>query len=259
MPYPYPYSYPMGPYPGPYFNYPYPTVPPTGNNFGPGLMVNGSGTAQTPLTSNVSNPSIMLPDMIKGFMKPGKPDLNNMSSLLEVNKDALHSLYDAFTFQCKQCAIRFMEQKDLDKHYDWHFEINRREKDKSKTEKPVSRTWFLNLNDWLDTKGGLESSTTIKVNPFGVNDEDQDEDGPPKAKTISFSRVRANEEENKCYGCGETLEQEFDSEQDDWFFKDTLRTEDEGHLYHIKCYEIPTGVQIKRAGSEVENSAESDT
>lgn len=178
-----------------------------------------------------------------------KPDLRNTNSLRDLNNDAIHMLYDQFPFQCKQCAMRFLEQKQLDNHYDWHFEINKREKDKSKTEKPVSRTWFLSLNDWLDTKGGLESSTTIKVNPFGINDEDQEDDNVQQEVNVQRPKVKANEDENECHGCGEALEQEFDSEQDDWYFKDTLRS-DEGHLYHIKCYEIPKETKVKKLESD---------
>jgi hypothetical protein len=52
----------------------------------------------------------------------------------------IESLYSNIPRQCKNCGLRFREDAKLRKHMDWHFETNRREKNKAK--QAVSRQWY---------------------------------------------------------------------------------------------------------------------
>jgi len=67
-------------------------------------------------------------------------------------KAMLYRMYEAQALQCKTCGLRFDEDKreDLRQHMDWHFRLKMRGKGKGKV--PLSRRWFLRLEDWLKHK-----------------------------------------------------------------------------------------------------------
>lgn len=57
------------------------------------------------------------------------------------DEGAINGLYFAFPLQCKNCGLRFLDRERMDKHLDWHFNQNKREKERVK--KAASRSWFL--------------------------------------------------------------------------------------------------------------------
>ncbi len=68
------------------------------------------------------------------------------------------------------------------------------------------------------------------VTPFFGDSSKQDKDSKDKAKLPS---VPADETQTMCPQCGERFEQYFDSEQDEWMYRDTVRLD--GVIYHQKC------------------------
>ena len=59
----------------------------------------------------------------------------------------INHLYNASWSQCPSCAFRFADPNKLSDHLDWHFKMNRREKEKYK--KPLSREWFVPADEWI--------------------------------------------------------------------------------------------------------------
>jgi pre-mRNA cleavage complex 2 protein Pcf11 len=68
----------------------------------------------------------------------------------------INALYFAFPLQCKNCGLRFFDREKLDKHLDWHFIQNRKEKEKLR--KAISRSWMVNVNDWFTDTETAEQS-----------------------------------------------------------------------------------------------------
>lgn len=46
--------------------------------------------------------------------------------------------------------------------------------------------------------------------------------------------VPASEQQTECKVCGERFEQYFDSEQDEWMYKNAVLADNV--IYHVKCY-----------------------
>ncbi|GAQ93005.1 hypothetical protein KFL_012440020, partial [Klebsormidium nitens] len=54
------------------------------------------------------------------------------------------ALYSAFPHQCKRCGRRFAERTEYSAHLDWHFQQNKRRRER----KTASRPWFHPADDW---------------------------------------------------------------------------------------------------------------
>lgn len=243
-----PIQQPFNVNPTQYFNYPYPQNPLFNPMFNPYMTQLPYGNV--PYSSTMSD--INKQSTLFNTNKSRQPDFNDPSSMRELNTKAISSLYEDIPLQCNQCAMRFFVQSDLDKHYDWHYEINKKQKEK-KTKKPLSRAWFLSLEDWLDTKGGIESSTIVKYNPF-ENKEEQEESN--LIEINDYVKIKVDEsQDDKCFGCGEVFEQKYDSEQDEWYFKEAIRGND-NQIYHLKCYNLPQGKRVKRKIDEISDGTE---
>src|SRR3990167_2305794 len=66
------------------------------------------------------------------------------SALSQHNQAIINTLY--LDQACTTCGFRFKDPLKKQKHLDWHFMMNRRERNKLK--KPLSRSWFLTVEDW---------------------------------------------------------------------------------------------------------------
>ena len=54
--------------------------------------------------------------------------------------NVIEDLYGAYPYQCSTCAFRFYTQEEMTQHMDWHFRMNRREKER--ISRAISRSWF---------------------------------------------------------------------------------------------------------------------
>jgi len=91
----------------------------------------------------------------------------------------------------------------------------------------VSRPWCLTKEAWISDVDILEKTAT----PFFGDSSKQDKDS--KEKKAKLPSVTADEAQPICPKCGERFEQYFDSEQDEWMYRDTVRVENT--IYHQKC------------------------
>jgi pre-mRNA cleavage complex 2 protein Pcf11 len=63
------------------------------------------------------------------------------------DESVVAGLYHDFALQCKNCGLRFADREKMDKHLDWHFLQNRKEKEKTK--KAMARNWYLPKEEWI--------------------------------------------------------------------------------------------------------------
>jgi len=60
------------------------------------------------------------------------------------DEEGIESLYHlGKSRKCPTCGIRYLDHEKYGKHLDWHFRMNRKEKQKLK--KAMSKSWFLNV------------------------------------------------------------------------------------------------------------------
>jgi len=131
----------------------------------------------------------------------------------------INSLYDNFKFKCPNCGLRFPKNDGLDEHLDWHFQKNRKEKEKEgKVLK--SRNWFLLKPDWISNTVIVSAVQT----PFTKEVE--------KVVEEVYPPIVVDETQPTCAICNETFEQVFDSSLDEWVFKDAIKLD---KIYHRSC------------------------
>lgn len=187
-----------------------------------------------------------------------RPKTFSLASLSTRDADVVASLYEK-QLQCNACGFRFSDQDKLASHLDWHFRMNRRERERHK--KAISRMWFYSLEEWLNTSEGNEVQEQPAA-PFFEPDENE-ADSETDMDEDSLYCVPANEEQTACLVCGEAFEQFWDSEVEDWMYKGTLLIDDK--IYHKRCYddmleqENQTQVNVDVASSPSEDFNGSST
>ena len=72
-------------------------------------------------------------------------------------------LYEQMSHQCKICGLRFILPEKLDKHLDWHFEKNKKMKEKKKA---ISRSWFNKKEDWINSLALTEQAGEFLFKPI---------------------------------------------------------------------------------------------
>lgn len=132
--------------------------------------------------------------------------------------------------QCSQCGLRFTEVASTEyrSHLDWHFQLNRKDKDGLRK---ISRNWFIHPDDWYALKEGEQIEDKVKSNIF--EQEQLDEEQKVEDGNISC-KVLPGEGNEACHLCGESFEQFWEEDLEEWHFKDAVRTS-EGILYHGDC------------------------
>lgn len=129
--------------------------------------------------------------------------------LRERHEAVLDELYTDFPRQCKTCGLRFLEQEAHSKHMDWHVSMNRRQK----SQKKVSRKWFVSEKDWLS---GTGASTTESAPSFFAAE------GGAVAPTVDEGEnlaVLADYNQSDCALCGEPFDDFYSDEKDEWMYK----------------------------------------
>lgn len=67
-------------------------------------------------------------------------------------------------------------------------------------------------------------------------------------------QVPADESQKNCPICGETFEQVFDEDQDEWMFKDALISPTDNKIYHVHCHHAIAGDTKQVKGKESSSS-----
>ncbi|XP_067140443.1 pre-mRNA cleavage complex 2 protein Pcf11 [Centruroides vittatus] len=135
--------------------------------------------------------------------------------------------------QCASCGLRFTEgqHERYSQHLDWHFRVNRREKDGAK--KAFSRKWFYDVEDWIQ----FEEIEDLEERARSFFELQADEEQFQIADQTEIPSVPAadNEEKNSCVVCREHFEQFWVEEEEEWHLKYAIRVDDQP--YHPLCYE----------------------
>eukprot|EP01104_Vermistella_antarctica_P009126 TRINITY_DN2325_c2_g1_i2.p1 TRINITY_DN2325_c2_g1~~TRINITY_DN2325_c2_g1_i2.p1 ORF type:complete len:543 (-),score=80.54 TRINITY_DN2325_c2_g1_i2:193-1821(-) len=147
-----------------------------------------------------------------------------LSTLKAFYAPTMRRLNDDMKTQCDTCGLRFPEKESLSPHLDWHFRINRRQKEKVK--RPLSRAWFPTLQEWVDFQGSEVS--VVAATPFF----EQDTEGEEKA-AIKESAQIADDSQTECPVCGEVFDKFWDEDEEEWMYRDTIRHDEK--LYHVSC------------------------
>ncbi|XP_019634316.1 PREDICTED: trichohyalin-like [Branchiostoma belcheri] len=144
------------------------------------------------------------------------------------HKGVINRLYCGI--QCSSCGSRFLPE-ETDKyanHLDWHFRMNRREKEG--TGKASHRDWYYGVDDW------------IAYAELGDDEEDQESaffEQPvvtsEPGEVISCPVCTDEENDDICDICQEPFEQFWDEEEEAWHLKDAVRVN--GKTFHPNCYE----------------------
>jgi len=168
---------------------------------------------------------------------PKRKDLRDPRTLRELDPAAVQLLYEALPHQCHNCGLRFSEQSEISAHLDWHFRERRRNAERLK--KPMSRSWFLPLDEWM-SYSGYEVKPTSATPFFGEEDEDEAGNqaggsGAGNNSAESESRVEADDKQPDCAGCGDAFERAYDEETEDWVYLQATRHAGDQLLYHTKC------------------------
>jgi len=144
----------------------------------------------------------------------------------------------------------------MEKHLDWHYKNNRREKQKAR--KVISKLWFLTSEEWVKYDGIL--ALQPKMTPFfgstTVATDDKQEETP-------ISTVVVDESQSSCNICGEAFTQIYDKESEEWLFKQAVKDPNTGFILHEKCYKdsisgISTPIQDSIRSSKI-NSTNSNS
>ncbi|XP_064636010.1 uncharacterized protein LOC135493085 [Lineus longissimus] len=160
------------------------------------------------------------------------------------HKGVVHRLY--LGLQCNSCGVRFiMEEKDkYQEHLDWHFRLNKKEKDEMKIAK--FRKWYFDSQDWIDFEEIQDIEERARKNFFARTHQAIQEAGgsvfqsmasssQPEQITSCPAASGDSENDDVCEICADPFEQFWDEESEEWHLKDAIRVE--GKTYHPVCYE----------------------
>ncbi|EIW82099.1 hypothetical protein CONPUDRAFT_136662 [Coniophora puteana RWD-64-598 SS2] len=195
----------------------------------PGASVSSNKSEAKPRSAEVASESILA---YRTAILSQSIQLTN-ADITRKRPDIVHLLYDRLPVQCKQCGTRFTSdtngKKDMEDHMDMHFKQNR--KASQNVGRGHSRSWFVNLDDWLDEKGkGRGRPANAKA--FAVA-EAAEHDANLRSQYVV---VPSGEEAMpiSCPICKESLKSEFLEDDEEWVWKNAVKRDD--RIYHATCH-----------------------
>ncbi|XP_054708497.1 uncharacterized protein LOC129218287 [Uloborus diversus] len=133
--------------------------------------------------------------------------------------------------QCCSCGMRFkdIQSQQYSQHLDWHFRINRREKEEFK--KPVSKRWYYEIEDWIQFEE-FDDCEERAPSFFDLQAETETVEVPTP---IIPSIAATGDISEECSVCGEQFQLFWVQEEEEWHLKNAIRHDNEA--YHPACYE----------------------
>ncbi|XP_035216033.1 uncharacterized protein LOC118189518 isoform X2 [Stegodyphus dumicola] len=159
------------------------------------------------------------------------PDIELKSESLRVYYPSVIALLYKGS-QCCTCGLRFKElQSDqYSRHLDWHFRMNRREKEGAKN--AFARRWFYEVEDWIQ----FEEFEDFEERVPSYFELQADEPQMEAAVTPVVPSVPAAENITEtCQVCGETFDLFWVEDEEEWHLRDAVRHDEQ--VYHPACYE----------------------
>eukprot|EP01018_Ginkgo_biloba_P016802 Gb_26268 [translate_table: standard] len=163
----------------------------------------------------------------------------------ERHASVINMLYEDFPRQCRTCGLRFKFQEEHSKHMDWHASRNREQK----SQKKMSRKWYLSLKEWLSGMGVSSSDVAPSFFP---------EETSLQTEASEQLAVPADDSQSVCALCGEPFEDFYSHETDEWMYKGavymnalpegSIGSKDSsnlGPIVHVKCLSESAAVTLE--------------
>eukprot|EP00761_Pharyngomonas_kirbyi_P009324 gb/GECH01009340.1/.p1 GENE.gb/GECH01009340.1/~~gb/GECH01009340.1/.p1 ORF type:complete len:379 (+),score=61.93 gb/GECH01009340.1/:1-1137(+) len=138
----------------------------------------------------------------------------------------LQELYSSNYFQCSSCGIRLSSREKMNQHLDNHFHFTHSIKHKA-----MARCWFPEYSSWISSD--LISKPEV-VAPAMESMRSSDIDTLPSIR--NETDVIAEEEQDICPICQEQLEVYWNEEEQEWYFRDTIKQG--SYAVHTACATI---------------------
>eukprot|EP01135_Chromosphaera_perkinsii_P009452 Nk52_evm10s1762 gene=Nk52_evmTU10s1762 len=152
------------------------------------------------------------------------------SNLKHRHGGVISMLYENLPQQCTNCGLRFnVNAKDaFASHLDWHFRMNRKEKEKLK--RASSRRWFMSEKEWLEYKEVDDKDDK----PVSFFDTQQSEEEEYETVSCSVNLPDGSEAVNECAVCGDKFSKFWSDKAEAWHFNEAIRVGTQ--TYHSRCH-----------------------
>jgi hypothetical protein len=128
---------------------------------------------------------------------------------------------------CKTCGERFTDEKALQNHYDWHFQINLMQKKRIDSFQRGSRDWMIYHHEWTSASAASSSSkASSSTGSFFEAQLAQKKRATSETKTPLLSVVIAddvNQDNRKCPICLEGFKiVKYGEDGELWVYQDAI-------------------------------------